>query len=184
MYASSTRVEGRPFVPSKHEPIARDTAEGGPGRDLGRVVPPQVHLRQPSPSVLAAFDKVIVTARDPIDRLISAFNWRHPGHNSGSLRYGEDEGKLYRCFPDVQAFARAVTHHHMPSDVSPACYLLAKAFLTNAAHSDTSHIGRGLAYYLGPVLHDLLEKKSVFVIRSEACDRDSEAAVRRVPCVK
>jgi len=143
-----------------------------------------VHLRQPSPSVLAAFDKVIVTARDPIDRLISAFNWRHPGHNSGSLRYGEDEGKLYRCFPDVQAFARAVTHHHMPSDVSPACYLLAKAFLTNAAHSDTSHIGRGLAYYLGPVLHDLLEKKSVFVIRSEACDRDSEAAVRRVPCVK
>ena len=42
-----------------------------------------------------------------------------------------------------------------------------------------SHIGKGLSWYIGPVLHDLLRRESdLWVVRAETCERDMEGAIR------
>ena len=42
-----------------------------------------------------------------------------------------------------------------------------------------SHIGKGLSWYVGPVLHDLLRRESdLWVVRAEACEHDLEGAIR------
>ena len=42
-----------------------------------------------------------------------------------------------------------------------------------------SHIGKGLSWYIGPVLHDLLRRESdLWVVRAEACEHDIEGAIR------
>mmetsp|Transcript_14493 Transcript_14493/g.45335 ORF Transcript_14493/g.45335 Transcript_14493/m.45335 type:complete len:152 (+) Transcript_14493:110-565(+) len=42
-----------------------------------------------------------------------------------------------------------------------------------------SHIGKGLSWYIGPVLHDLLRRESdLWVVRAEACEHDLEGAIR------
>jgi len=140
----------------------------------------EVHLVQLAPAVLAHYARVVVTARDPVERLVSAFNWRNPSEQFGKdLWYGGDERRLYDCFRDVRAFAAAVIEQ---GDLKEGrdCRLLARAFLTDAAYSHTSHLGKGLAYYLGSALADLLGApgREVWVARSEACDVDAEGAIR------
>ena len=42
-----------------------------------------------------------------------------------------------------------------------------------------SHIGKGLSWYVGPVLHDLLRRESdLWVVRAEACEFDLEGSIR------
>ena len=118
---------------------------------------PQVHLRQPSPSVLAAFDKVIVTARDPIDRLISAFNWRHPSNpqihnNPFGGRADPEEAKLYHCFDSVHAFAEALDSRN-----TSTCAELARTMLSGpkSKRGRWSMLGDDMRWYLERVLPQL-----------------------------
>jgi hypothetical protein len=47
-------------------------------------LPTQVHLRRATPADVANASAVVVTLRDPVERAVSAFNWRHP--RGGGLR--------------------------------------------------------------------------------------------------
>ena len=40
-------------------------------------LPTQVHLRRATPADVANASAVVVTLRDPVERAVSAFNWRH-----------------------------------------------------------------------------------------------------------
>ena len=59
--------------------------------------------------------------------------------------------------------------------------MLAHSFFhgVGAGEGGGSHIGKGLSWYIGPVLHDLLRRESdLWVVRAEACERDLEGAIR------
>ena len=43
-----------------------------------RVAYHEVHLDKVDGETLAKYKRVIVSARDPVDRVVSAFNWRSP----------------------------------------------------------------------------------------------------------
>mmetsp|Transcript_12150 Transcript_12150/g.36607 ORF Transcript_12150/g.36607 Transcript_12150/m.36607 type:complete len:374 (-) Transcript_12150:54-1175(-) len=75
----------------------------------------EIHLRPVTPSDLDTAPLVVVVVRDPVDRMISAFNWHsaiggrpinaaindaHPRNTADSI--------LYDCFSTVGAFADAV----------------------------------------------------------------------------
>ena len=59
--------------------------------------------------------------------------------------------------------------------------MLAHSFFhgVGAGEGGGSHIGKGLSWYIGPVLHDLLRRESdLWVVRAEACEHDLEGAIR------
>ena len=45
---------------------------------LNHVPYDEVHLRKLDTEKLAQYKHIIVSARDPVDRVVSAFNWRSP----------------------------------------------------------------------------------------------------------
>ena len=90
---------------------------------LNHVPYDEVHLRKLDTEKLAQYKHIIVSARDPVDRVVSAFNWRSP--HACRERKGEctppravekydGERGLYNCFPDVQHFVDAVTARSRP----------------------------------------------------------------------
>ena len=81
----------------------------------------EVHLDKVDGETLAKYKRVIVSARDPVDRVVSAFNWRSPHacrkRNGGCTQPFEKfdgERGFYNCFPDVQHFVDAVTERSKP----------------------------------------------------------------------
>ena len=61
------------------------------------------------------------------------------------------------------------------------CHMLAHSFFygVGVGAGGGSHIGKGLSWYIGPVLHDLLRRESdLWVVRAEACEHDLEGAIR------
>ena len=88
-----------------------------------RVAYHEVHLDKVDGETLAKYKRVIVSARDPVDRVVSAFNWRSP--HACRQRKGQctppravekfdGERGFYNCFPDVQHFVDAVTERSKP----------------------------------------------------------------------
>ena len=153
-----------------------------------RVAYHEVHLDKVDGETLAKYKRVIVSARDPVDRVISAFNWRSP--HACRERKGEctppravdkydGERGLYNCFADVQHFVDAVTGGSKVTTLT--CHMLAHSFFygVGVGAGGGSHIGKGLSWYVGPVLHDLLRRESdLWVVRAEACEHDLEGAIR------
>ena len=148
----------------------------------------EVHLDKVDRETLAQYSRVIVSARDPVDRVVSAFNWRSP--HACRERKGEctppravdkydGERGLYNCFADVQHFVDAVTGGSKVTTLT--CHMLAHSFFygVGVGAGGGSHIGKGLSWYVGPVLHDLLRRESdLWVVRAEACEHDLEGAIR------
>ena len=90
---------------------------------LNHVPYDEVHLRKLDTEKLAQYKHIIVSARDPVDRVVSAFNWRSPHacrQRKGqctpprSIEKFDGERGLYNCFPDVQHFVDAVTERSKP----------------------------------------------------------------------
>ena len=78
----------------------------------------EVHLDKVDTETLAKYKRVIVTGARPVDRVVSAFNWRSPHacrQRKGectpprSIEKFDGERGLYNCFPDVQHFVDVVT---------------------------------------------------------------------------
>ena len=68
----------------------------------------QVHLRPVLPHEVA-LRRWFIAVRDPLERAISAFNFRHPSRGEpGVWRRSPSELALYRCFGHVNAFANAL----------------------------------------------------------------------------
>ena len=147
----------------------------------------EVHLRKLDKETLDSYKRIIISARDPVDRLVSAFNWKSPHacreHKSGcttprSVDKFDGEAGLYNCFADVQSFVGAlVTNSHQ----TLTCHMLAYSFFhgVGVGEGGGSHIGKGFSWYIGAVLYDLLRRgDDLWIVRSEVCDHDMEGAVR------
>ena len=105
----------------------------------------EIHLRPVVPSDLDTAPLVIVVVRDPVDRVISAFNWHSPNGGrpmaiSDAHPRGTADSILYDCFATVGAFADAVGafaarprvkngKHKTVARNATRCELLAAAFL-------------------------------------------------------
>ena len=88
---------------------------------LNHVPYDEVHLRKLDTAKLAQYKHIIVSARDPVDRVVSAFNWRSPhacrkrkGECTQPFEKFDGERGFYNCFPDVQHFVDAVTERSKP----------------------------------------------------------------------
>ena len=153
-----------------------------------RVAYHEVHLDKLDRETLAQYKHIIVSARDPVERVVSAFNWRSP--HACRERKGEctppravdkydGERGLYNCFADVQHFVDAVTGGSKVTTLT--CHMLAHSFFygVGVGAGGGSHIGKGLSWYIGPVLHELLRRESdLWVVRAEACEHDLEGGIR------
>ena len=102
---------------------------------LNHVPYDEVHLRKLDTEKLAQYKHIIVSARDPVDRVVSAFNWRSPHacrQRKGqctpprSIEKFDGERGFYNCFPDVQHFVDAVTERSTGTTLT--CHMLAYSF--------------------------------------------------------
>ena len=69
----------------------------------------ELHL-QPAPLHLMRNTLCAFLSRDPVSRVVSAFNWRQPSGGGAPARPGSAPGielELYRCFNHPEPFARA-----------------------------------------------------------------------------
>mgnify|MGYP007078126966 CR=1 FL=1 len=69
----------------------------------------QIHLHPPRPCSFVGVDAVIISVRDPLDRAVSSFNWRHP---QGGSRVVASEPPLSTCMPPVLMLTRVYVHAH------------------------------------------------------------------------
>ena len=153
----------------------------------------EVHLRPVKREEVEGASHVVVSVRDPAERVVSAFEWHRPGgdrtigrcfHRKKDVeRYGSTcaDDELYKCAATADAFADLVASRN----ATDRCALVAKAFLAPDAGAKLlgeplhfarlSHINRGFAFYLGGDTLDRLEGKRVWVVEASACERDARA---------
>ena len=164
----------------------------------------EVHLRPVKREEVEGASHIIVSVRDPTERVVSAFEWHRPGgdrtigrcyHRKKDVeRYGNScaDDELYKCAATADAFADLVASRNS----TDRCARVAKAFLAPDAgarllgeplhFARLSHINRGFAFYLGEQTLDRLQgrrrsrsrptlKPPVWVVEASACERDSRA---------
>ena len=126
---------------------------------------------------------VIVTLRDPVDRLVSAFNTMackydasvadkdlcmRKKHADFMLQHPHQKTTkdLLGCFPNVTAYANSI-------DDDSECGKIARQSLGPQPHGRgaNGHISLGSCFYLGGLL-ETLQKKSVYIVDTESCDAD------------
>lgn len=125
--------------------------------------------------------KVIIAVRDPVDRVVSAFNWRHPSnpsiHHNPMVdgQWEQAEHELYECFSTVGEFADA-----LDPALSSRCANVVRRMLTGkkAERGRWSMIGDGVSWYLEPLRSQLLAGDFEFrLTRVESLAEDLEAAL-------
>jgi hypothetical protein len=147
----------------------------------------EVHTHPVRWGVLAAADHVLVSLRDPIDRVVSSYNsyvcvretvldenGQRAAVNSQSeckrkpTEVGftrEAHARLIFCFPSVNEFAERL-------DEDNECGRLARDSLQY--DFGFGHAAMGACFYMGGMM-DLLQNKSVFVVETKTCDSDINA---------
>ena len=164
----------------------------------------EVHLRPVKREEVEGASHIIVSVRDPAERVVSAFEWHRPGgdrtigrcyHRKKDVeRYGNScaDDELYKCAATADAFADLVASRNS----TDRCARVAKAFLAPDAGTKLlgeplhfarlSHINRGFGFYLGEQTLDRLQgrrrsrsrptlKPPVWVVEASACERDARA---------
>lgn len=125
---------------------------------------PESRFTRPTTAQLNAADKVIVTSRDPLNRFVSAFNWRHPRngkmtHNTALSQHGyQFENRLYACFQHVGELADALvrSRHDMLNHINVSmCARVAWEACSTEMGDDFSRgrdsmIHAGLSSYVNP----------------------------------
>ena len=140
----------------------------------------EYHMRQPEPSDLQK-RKTAITTRDPVDRAVSAFNWRHPSNpqihnNPFGGRADPEEARLYHCFDSVHAFAEALDSRN-----TSTCAELARTMLTGpkSKRGRFSLLGDDVRWYLERVLPQLRRGEVDFTLTHVASlDADVNYAVQ------
>jgi hypothetical protein len=120
--------------------------------------------RQPTSQAMRNHNgKVLLVLRDPVSRIISAFNWRHPstkppkGQSCCPITFHSPAEKMfYKCFDHVNAFAEAL-------DLNSDCGDRARKMLTEPG-SSLSHIARGYQYFLGGLTKKQIASPNLAVI--------------------
>ena len=147
----------------------------------------EVHTHPVRWGVLAAADRVLVSLRDPIDRVVSSYNsyvcaretkmdengqrvtvnsrseCKRKPNEVGLMR--DAHARLIFCFPSINEFAERL-------DEDTECGRLARESLQY--DFGFGHAAMGACFYMGGMM-DLLQNKSVFVVDTTTCDADINA---------
>jgi hypothetical protein len=156
----------------------------------------EVHVHPVRQEVLEAADRVLLVLRDPVDRVISAFNTAacideaYDGEVDVTVCKREATGRLTRkpnfdeliqhtvfdCFPNVTVFADGIDDD---SDCGRRAResLLDYHLVSEVGIPAHTHFFMGACFYLGGLLEQL-KGKSVHVVNSETCDDDIAAIPR------
>ena len=129
-------------------------------------------------------DKVVVSVRDPIKRVISAFNWRHTNgggvkDKSFSRKHYPDAYRfdinLYECFASINDFAEAL----FPPDggirnATGRCEHLAHKALELNNTFYGPHLSQGYRFYMGEDVLDYMkaDNRSIYLIHQESMQED------------
>jgi hypothetical protein len=155
-----------------------------------------VHVHPVRPEVLAGVNNVVVSLRDPVERLISAYNHAacvfsgadrslcertpttkqlHPNFAAkmpgARLAEPNELGQfVLKCYPNVTAFADGL-------DDDSICGRVARDIIgLDRSNGDVNHIGKGTCYYLGGVA-ERLKYKRLHIVETDTCNKD----IARIP---
>lgn len=122
----------------------------------------------------------LITVRDPVDRLVSAFNWKYINVSKPSSRRGF-ESDFYGCFQSVAAFVDALGGSDNCSRIAQDAF---GNFTYDGCHAIVSHqkdswfqLCKGFGYYLSEVmsgLEDPVRNASVYLTRTESLQADCD----------
>lgn len=92
------------------------------------------------------YDLFIVSTRDPVSRLVSAYNWRHPDMNVlGAFgSWGPVEEQMYQCFMQYPGSANAWAES---LNESTRCGALSRRCM-HSQPARCAHLARGFFWYL------------------------------------
>ena len=114
----------------------------------------------------------LVSVRDPVERVISSFNWRHPRRGGGRpcpvqtiCSSCVDETALYNCFATVNDFAESLRQ-------SNGCGNVARKALAEGV----GHVGKGFKYYFQGVEH-LLPNMTFKLVSTASFHKDLRCAL-------
>jgi len=155
----------------------------------------QIHVHPMTNETLGRSPRVLITLRDPVDRVVSAFYFnRHMRELNEYLLGGEANATtvlMNECgFDTVDQFAAAVddtgicgqlVRTALHSDLGEINSALVVTTASNDRNRVTAalrwpfiagHVSRGACFYLGGLLEQI-EKKDVYVVETETCDDDA-----------
>eukprot|EP00440_Ansanella_granifera_P033023 gb/GFBE01035827.1/.p1 GENE.gb/GFBE01035827.1/~~gb/GFBE01035827.1/.p1 ORF type:complete len:313 (+),score=16.68 gb/GFBE01035827.1/:1-939(+) len=130
----------------------------------------QIHMQPLSTTILQGRKQVVFLIRDPLERIISAFNFHKRRVDAGTARKSDDLNTLFRCFQTVDAFSRAL-------DENTTCGGIARDRLFNS--SSSQHISNGYCFYVGGVLEELARAR-VSLIYARSLITDAQALLDRL----
>ena len=104
----------------------------------------------------------LVTIRDPVERIISAFNWKRHRCRVGKQHCSSTELKLFDCYDSTNSFAENLFE-------PDACGNISRSELSG--HASSGHIGRGIAWYFRNLSFKQL-KCQLYVVHSETLATD------------
>ena len=122
-----------------------------------------VHCRPLPKNIIRGGRKIIVSVREPLSRVISAFNWRSP-YGGGIHKFGKNntaqEMMFHSCFHNVSIFVKSFSAH------KSNCRDIAHNSLKNR-----EHIGMGYVFYLKQAMSKIRDAH-IYVIRQEHLQAD------------
>lgn len=120
------------------------------------------HQHPVKPPDLARIQKLFVTVRDPVQRVVSAYHWRL-NHKKNATRDAY-EIDMYRCFSTVDKLFDAL----LGKNNSTRC---TKDIAERWVRGGVEHIGQGLEFYFKEVISEI-SSKDIFIIRQENMRED------------
>ena len=134
----------------------------------------QIHLR-PVRRADVERKRLLITVRDPVDRAVSAFEFRHPTRGESAVRFprSEFEARLYKCYDSVRDWVGGLS-------ATGECGDLARAAINptdRVAHGRSSQLDKGLVYYFDAV-RTLLPTLEYTLVRQEQLEDDARRALR------
>lgn len=126
----------------------------------------QLHVRAVDSIMIDSFDTIILSLRDPIQRLISAYHFSHPliPHSAANLK-NQSVDTFYSCNPNLTTFADNLV---LPTE----CGTVARNIGKNSSFAFT-HIPLDTCSYLRGVFESLKKnRKKVNIVNQESLVED------------
>eukprot|EP00747_Dinoflagellata_sp_TGD_P163602 gnl/TRDRNA2_/TRDRNA2_182436_c0_seq1.p1 gnl/TRDRNA2_/TRDRNA2_182436_c0~~gnl/TRDRNA2_/TRDRNA2_182436_c0_seq1.p1 ORF type:complete len:317 (-),score=32.77 gnl/TRDRNA2_/TRDRNA2_182436_c0_seq1:79-1029(-) len=119
----------------------------------------------------------VIPIRDPLERVMSAFNWRSPRNNFDNKTANPlitREKELYSCFTNIDEFALGL-------NMAGRCGSLARKMWRQPWN--TEHLGKGLAYYFAKNL-DCVMSQDPHLVRMRFIEHDLHQLAGRLNLTK
>ena len=151
-----------------------------------------IHYKTITEDDLRSGRRFIVTLRDPLDRFVSAYNWRHPDGGRGTHYQTKEErlkdecsqsclepkeARLYRCYSSINDLANGLLLNDSCGNFLRESY--PPIYDPPYRDAGLSHMSLGLQFYFGPgtyFLDEFLNTINYTIINNESFNEDVQCA--------